>query len=239
MIPYQLVVFDMAGTTVQDDHVVENCFYEAAVQTGLEVSRARINAMHGIPKKIVIETLWDEYTGKDHPDYAANVKATFEAFTTILENHYRTNPVLPTEHALETFAWLKSEGVKIALNTGFYREVVDIILNRLGWDKGLDEHHRGGPDSIIDLSLTPGDTDGKGRPHPDMILKAMEILGIDNPANVVKIGDTPSDLLEGKSAGCGLTLGITSGSHTREELEVCENDGLIETLAELPAILQA
>jgi phosphonatase-like hydrolase len=237
MLPYQLVVFDMAGTTVQDNHEVEDCFYEAAVQTGLEATRSRINAMHGIPKKIVIETLWDEYIGKNHPEFDSKVEATFAAFKTILETHYLTHPVRPTIAAIETFAWLKSQGVKIALNTGFYREVVNIILQRLGWDHNLGENYIGNEDSIIDLSLTPSETGGKGRPHPDMILKAMQVFGIDDPKKVVKIGDTPSDLQEGKLAGVGLNLAVTSGSHTREELEVWENDGLMDSLAELPALM--
>ncbi|MEO1261034.1 MAG: HAD family hydrolase [Bacteroidota bacterium] len=226
----KLVIFDMAGTTVKDDQVVVNCFYEAANSTGLAATRHRINSMHGLPKKKVIQTLWEEMNGEGHPDNEKNIENTFRAFKEILENHYRTNPVVPTPGTLETFNWLKSEGVKIALNTGFYREVVDIILNKLGWDIGLDENYLGSENSLIDLSVTPSETNGIGRPHPDMIFRAMDLLNIKDPKNVVKIGDTPSDLREGIAAGCLLSLAVTNGSHDKEELELFYNDGLIPSM---------
>lgn len=237
MFPVQLAIFDMAGTTVQDNKVVENCFYDAAIQTGLEVTRARINAMHGMPKRLVIETFWQEMIGSAHPDFEGKVEMTFKKFRELLENQYITQPVLPTEGTLETFAWLRSKGVKIALTTGFYREVTNIILHRLDWDKGLDANYQGNGDSIIDLSLTPNET-GKGRPHPDMILKAMNLLGISDSKKVINIGDTPADLQSGRAAGCLLSLGITNGSHTREELMMYDNDGLIDSMLEFPAFVE-
>ena len=229
----KLVILDMAGTTVQDNREVEECFYQAAARTGLKADRQRINAMHGVPKRIVIETFWKEAIGEDHPDFSANVEQTFAVFREMLEEHYRTQPVVPTEGALALFVWLKARGIKIALNTGFYREVVNIILNRLGWDKGLDEHYIGHRNSVIDLSLTPTETGGKGRPGPDLVLRSMEIFGITDPKQVAKVGDTPSDLLEGKAAGIGLNLAVVNGSHTREELEIYENDGLLNNVGEL------
>lgn len=237
MFPIELVIFDMAGTTVEDKQDVENCFYDAAVRTGLDTTREKINAMHGMPKRFVIETLWAENIGNDHPAYEANVEKTFQLFRELLEERYRTQPVLPTEGALEIFAWLRSKGVKIALTTGFYREVTNIILNRLGWDTGLDEHYLGNGASVIDLSLTPTET-GKGRPHPDMILKAMEILGVSDSKKVINIGDTPADLQSGKAANVLLSLGVCNGSHTREELLQHENDGLLDSMKEFPAFVE-
>ena len=45
-------------------------------------------------------------------------------------------------------------------------------------------------------------------------------------------------LLKGKNAGCGLVIGMTQGSHTREELAAYPHDYLIATLTELPALLK-
>ena len=53
----ELVVFDMAGTTVQDHHEVEMCFIEAATKTGLTVSPERVLALQGYSKKYVFELL--------------------------------------------------------------------------------------------------------------------------------------------------------------------------------------
>lgn len=234
----QLVVFDMAGTTVRDQSEVENCFHRAAVESGLDASPQRIKDMQGLPKLIVVQTLWAEAIGEGHPDIADRVSNTYQLFRSILENHYRTAEVVPVPGTLETFAWLRSQGVKIALTTGFYRAVTDIILQRLGWDKGLDAGHMAHDDTaIIDLSLTPDET-GKGRPHPDMILMAMAKLGITDPQKVAKLGDTPSDLQAGHLAGVALNIGITSGTHTAEALSAHPHHLLLESVAGLPLALE-
>jgi len=234
----KLMVFDMAGTTVNDDNEVATCIYNAAIKTGLEPEQSRIQALQGLPKKKVFEILWKEKLGADHTDLPAAVANSYRLFQAILENHYRLNPVEPAEGAVDIFKWLRAQGIKIALTTGFYRKVADIILHKLTWDQGLDENHLGDELSFIDLSLTPDETE-RGRPHPDMILKAMQMLDIDDPLQVVKVGDTPSDLQAGKAAGCLLTLGVTNGSHSREQLLPHDNDGLLDNLAQLREFLPA
>lgn len=239
MIKIQLVVFDMAGTTVRDRNEVQECFFQAAKSTGLQAEAKRINSMMGWSKKRVFETLWQEQIGKEHSDYQSNVEASFLEFKTILEAHYQTALVEPTDGCLDLFAWLKSQEVKIALNTGFYREVTNIILQRLGWDQGLDDRYIGSPTSIIQASITPSEIYGnEGRPAPFMIQKAMYRLGITDPKQVITIGDTPSDVEAGLNAGCLLSLGITNGTHTEAEFAPYPNDGLIHSLAELKSTIE-
>jgi len=72
-----------------------------------------------------------------------------------------------------------------------------------------------------------------------MIRAAMAYFGIDNPKNVVKIGDTPVDLLEGRNADCLMSLAVTNGTHTFEQLSVFDNDGLLKSLRYLPEFLGA
>jgi phosphoglycolate phosphatase-like HAD superfamily hydrolase len=66
----------------------------------------------------------------------------------------------------------------------------------------------------------------------------MQLLGVSNPGEVINIGDTPSDLFSGKNAGCLLSLGVTNGTHTREQLSVIENDGLLSNISELKWIIE-
>ena len=239
MTKIKLMVLDMAGTTVRDKNEVEDCFLKAAKESNLKTTPQRVNDLQGIPKLIVINTLWEEYLGKDHPDFSVNVDKTFQSFKEILENHYLTQPILPAFKAEETLLWLRSKGIKIALTTGFYRKVTNIILNRLGWDKHLNEvyfNYTG--NAMIDLSLTPDETGGVGRPNPDMIFKAMEIFNIKDPQEVANIGDTPSDILSGNAAKCQFSLGVLNGTHTKESLEEYPNHGLLHSLAQLPEFLE-
>jgi len=233
-----LAVFDMAGTTVKDDNEVLKCFKLAAINNQLQATEARVNAMMGLPKRQVFEILWREQIGENDPDYAEKVEITYQEFKKILEDYYRQQTILPTEGCLELFQWLKTQGIKIALNTGFYREVTNIILDRLGWDIGLNSSYVGSETSVIQASVTPSEIyNNEGRPAPYMIQKAMYQLGITNPQEVICVGDTPSDLAAAKNAYCLMAIGITSGTHRETELAQYPHDRLIANLLEIKEII--
>ena len=70
-----------------------------------------------------------------------------------------------------------------------------------------------------------------------MIRELMRRLGVTRASRVVKVGDTPADLEEGKNAGCGRIVGVTSGTHSRQELAGSPHTHLIESIRDLPAVL--
>ncbi len=238
-LPLRLVVFDIAGTTVRDNNEVLHCFADACRREGIAAEASRLNALMGVSKLEVFKILWLEQlgTGAAPERIAEKAAHAFDTFRNILEDYYHNHPVEPTDGALEVFDWLHSRGIPIALNTGFYRSVTDIILGKLGWLQGLDERYIGGPDAVIQFSITSEEVP-QGRPAPHMIRRAMSVFGVDSPRQVVKVGDTPVDLAEGRNAGCALSLAVVNGSHPRAELEVLDNDGLLESLFDLPAILE-
>lgn len=237
MTPIELVVFDMAGTTVADHHEVERCFAEAAAQTGLLATDERILAMQGLAKRYVFETLWKEQLGNSQADITSRVDRSYATFREILQNHYITNGATPTVGCLETFAYLRERGIAIALTTGFYRTVTDIILDKLGWLANLNDERIGSKTSIIQVSLA-SDEVPRGRPYPDLIERAMALLNISNPKAVINIGDTPSDLLSGRAAGVALNLGVTNGTHAADQLDAHPHDFLLGSLAELPGVIE-
>jgi phosphonatase-like hydrolase len=190
--------------------------------------------MMGWSKKQVFQTLWQEQIGSDNPDYQAKVEDSFTKFKHVLEEHYKTQTVEPTEGCLEVFNWLKNQQIKIALNTGFYRRVTNIILQRLNWNQGLNNEYIGSQESIIQASVTPSEIyNNEGRPAPFMIQKAMYKLGVKDPKTVITIGDTPADIEAGTNAGCLYSFGVTNGTHTKEQLAQYPNDGLLSSLLEL------
>ena len=237
MLP-QLVIFDMAGTTVTDRHEVERCFAQAAAESGLRATPERILAVQGMAKRHVFDLLWREQLGKDALDIDARVDESYTMFKTILEHHYETQPVTPTDGCLEVFAWLGERSIPIALTTGFYRTVTNLILNRLDWHVDSTGYYIADDQMVIQASIASDEVPG-GRPAPDMIRLAMQRLGITDPKKVVNIGDTPSDLLSGKAAGVGLNLGVTNGTHSEAQLRGYPHDLLIGSLAELPEFLSS
>ena len=221
----ELAVFDMAGTTVKDADGVNGCFRAVLADAGLEVSAAAVNAVMGLPKPEAIRRLIDQSALRDR--LAGKVEAIYRAFVARMIRFYKTDPVVSeVPGTSETFAVFKEAGIRVALNTGFGRDIAQVIIDRLGWEKN----------HLIDASVT-SDEVAHGRPQPDMIENLKIRLRVSDRRKIAKIGDTPVDLAEGYNAGCGWLIGVTSGTHTRAQLAMCPHTHLITSVAELPEVL--
>ncbi len=222
----ELVVFDMAGTTVRDEDAVNICLREALARH-IAASRDEVNAVMGLPKPTAIRLLLEGKLRGKEPVPATLVSTIYDDFLARMLRHYReAASIEPMPHALDTFWQLKEAGVHIALDSGFSRPIVDAILERLGWNEG----------GLLDATVASDEVQ-RGRPHADLVLRAMELTGVRDPQRVAKVGDTPSDLQEGTAAGCRLVIGVANGSHTREQLISNPHTHLIASLQELPPLV--
>jgi len=70
-----------------------------------------------------------------------------------------------------------------------------------------------------------------------MILTALLRLRIDDVAQIAVVGDTTSDLLAGTRSGASMVIGVLTGAHSREELARAPHTHLIDSVADLPALL--
>jgi phosphonatase-like hydrolase len=226
-----LVMFDMSGTTIKDYNEVMDCFLEAAEFTGIVTNPVQINTMMGWSKIDVFRELWkSQMSGADQTAIETESQKSFQLFCQVLEQWYATHDIEPSEGTIDTFQWLRDHHIKIALGTGFYRKVTDIILKKLGWMDGLDDNYINMGNAVIDFSISSDQVDA-GRPHAAMIHKTMSVFGIENALEIIKIGDTPSDLQEGRNAHCFRTFGITNGTHSHDELSKFPSDGLFPNMA--------
>jgi phosphonatase-like hydrolase len=174
-----------------------------------------------------VSMLLDQFAAaafKDNPDMAAGIHDRFTQ--NMVEFYTRDEQLAPLPFAEELFSILQGQHIKVALNTGFTRVITDVILRRLNWMRS----------PLIDATVT-SDEVPEGRPQPYMIEKIMGQFGISDPAEVVKVGDTEVDIREGRNAGCGLVIGVTTGAYTREQLSNFSPDKIIDSLSELPALI--
>ncbi|MEO1656032.1 MAG: HAD hydrolase-like protein, partial [Bacteroidota bacterium] len=138
---------------------------------------------------------------------------------------YKSDPLVKeADGASKLFDLLRENDIKVALSTGFSRPITDTIITRLGWEKK------------IDFSVS-SDEVPRGRPFPDMIKRLMDEARILDPEEVMKVGDTLSDIREGQIAGCGFTIGISTGSYQRYELKAADPHRVIDHLMDIPPIL--
>jgi len=72
------------------------------------------------------------------------------------------------------------------------------------------------------------------KPSPGMLLAACRQLGVD-PANLLYVGDSPSDIAAARSAGCHV-VAVTYGYGDYDVLAAARPDGLLGTLEKITAI---
>lgn len=215
-----MVVFDMAGTTINENNLVYKTLMKAINNSGFNFSLNQVLEQGaGKEKKHAIRSVLKTFASI----YDENLTSTiYEEFITNLADVYEQEEILPQPNAVEIFKQLKKRNVISVLNTGYDRKTASSILAKLGWKEGVD----------FDALVTASDV-GKNRPDPDMINFAMKQFNITDSQSVAKVGDSTIDIKEGQNAGCGLSIGITTGAHTITQLKTANPDQVIDNLLEL------
>jgi len=210
-----LVIFDMAGTTIEDRGQVPEAFASTLAANGLTISADEIMRVRGASKRQAIRNLLPPAT----VDQAERI---YNEFRRTLANSYMNGGVKCVAGADAVISRLRQRGIKVALTTGFDRDIATLLLSSLGWT-------RGSVDAVI-----CGDDVDNGRPAPDMIVLAMKLTGIVDPLRVANVGDTTLDLESAARAGVRWNVGVMSGAHPRDALERAPHTHIIESVADLP-----
>lgn len=220
----KMVVFDMAGTTVDENNVVYKTLRQAINEKGYNFTLDQVLAEGAGKEKLqAVKSILSAYANVTDENVANEI---FSRFLVLLEEAYNTLDVLPQPNANELFKALKERDILIVLNTGYNRETAEKLVAKLGWEIGAD----------IDELVTATDVQ-QNRPNPDMIWYAMKEFRITDAAEVVKVGDSIIDIEEGQNAGCKYSVGITTGAHTYEQLQTAKPDYIINNLMELLPIV--
>jgi phosphonatase-like hydrolase len=227
MLPIELVVFDLAGTTIKDDGSIAIAFQHAMAKFGYHIPSEEVYPLMGYHKPLAIQMLLEKFEPDAEKITTDFIREIHHRFQREMIRYYESVPELsPLPFAENIFIKLHAAGVKVGLNTGFSRAIADTIMNRLKWLQN------GMADYIVASNEVPA-----GRPHPYMIEHIMKEAGIIDHRKVIKVGDTEVDVMEGKNAGCLLSIAVTTGAFTRESLMPYAPDYIIDSLAELEPIL--
>ncbi|WP_121357617.1 HAD hydrolase-like protein [Flavisolibacter nicotianae] len=223
----ELIVFDIAGTTVKDTGAIALAFQTALREFGYHIPLEQINPLMGYKKTEAIKKMLEVYEGDKVRITDEFVNTIHQRFLESMVEYYQTTKDLQSlPHAENVFHSLKERNIKVGLNTGFSKEITEVIVERLGWVKK----------GLVDYVVSSNEVEA-GRPHPFMIRNMMQKAGIIEPKKVVKVGDTEVDVNEGKNADCLYSIGVTTGAFKREELEPYEPSFIIDDLSELLRIV--
>lgn len=217
----ELLVLDMAGTTVLDDGVVEQAFQRAAERTGVADRMPWEEALDHV-RVTMGQSKIDVFTHLSGGDREAAERAT-AAFEGAYAEIVAEQGVSEIPGAGDTIRALKDAGLAVALTTGFAPVTRDALLDGLGWR------------DLVDLALSPVDA-GRGRPAPDLVLTALLRTGASSVHAVAVAGDTTSDVQSGRRAGAGFVAGVLSGAHGFDALSAAGADAVIADVTALPGV---
>ncbi|MEI7550187.1 MAG: HAD hydrolase-like protein [Actinomycetes bacterium] len=205
-----LVVFDVAGTTAKDEGLVVEAFGraiksqdEAYSQTELDEKVEYVRATMGQRKIDVFMHLYN--------DDVVRATQAHDDFVSSYIQLIHEGRLEEFDGISDLFVSLRADGITVAITTGFPREILDPIIEVLEWREK------------IDISVAASEV-AQGRPAPDMINRCIEIaeksLNIVITADQVGVvGDTESDMRSAVAAGALYAIGVTTGEHSREQLE--------------------
>ncbi|PRB64002.1 HAD family hydrolase [Microbacterium sp. MYb45] len=220
--PLELVVLDMAGTTVLDDGVVEQAFQRAAERTGVADRMPWAEALDYV-RVTMGQSKIDVFTHLASGDRAAAERAT-AAFEGAYAEIVTEQGVSEIPGAAAAIQGLKDAGLTVVLTTGFAPVTRDALIDGLGWQ------------DLIDLVLSPVDA-GRGRPAPDLVLTALLRTQTSSVRAVAVAGDTVSDVESGRRAGAGFVAGVLTGAHDRPALSAAGADAVLSDVTALRGAL--
>lgn len=204
---YDGIIFDWAGTTVDYGCFAPvKAFINGFEAFGITPNLEEVRKPMGMLKKDHIRTmfemdritnLWKEIHNKDWNEYDVDkvYKISEEQILNIVGEYSSPKP-----YVIETIEKVREMGLKIGSTTGYTDEMMAIVTKKAN-EYGYKPDCWFGPNSVNNF----------GRPYPYMIFKNMYELGLKDVSRVIKVGDTISDILEGKNAGV-VTVGVIEGS---------------------------
>lgn len=254
-LPYDLVIFDWAGTMVDFGcRAPVAALISAFARRGVDLDEPAVRADMGKAKADHVRALlarpevaaaWVKAQGAAATD--ADVTALMADLEPLMRDAAAgASALIPG--AAATVAELRGMGIKIASSTGYTRQMMGPVLARAA-EQGY------APDHLLCSGETPA-----GRPAPLMIYKACADLGVWPLSRVVKVDDSEAGVAEGRNAGCfsvglaasGNGLGLSLEAYealsqadrearlepVRASLTAAGADLVIDTVAELVSALR-
>jgi phosphonatase-like hydrolase len=216
----RLACVDMAGTIMNDDGLVLEAFRAALTAAGVQgpdfvPAMEYAHETMGLSKSVVFKHLLSD---------DGLVTAALAEFDTAINAAIKDGRVKEIPGATDAMEALRAAGTKVCLTTGFTADVQRAVIEHLGWQ------------DVASFFIAPSET-VRGRPFPDMVLKAALQAQVDDIREVAVVGDTANDLWSGHRAGASVVAGVLTGSHNRQELEAAPHTHILASIVDFPGLV--
>lgn len=175
------IIFDMDGVLIDSERQSNEGWLWAAGQLGVDMPMWLIDSFKGAPAELCCKFFDDYYKGVI--DY-------WEAKELRTQHVYKIRETegIPVKKGVkDIFEYIRNNGLKCAVATSTRRESAEKTLHEIGvWDY-LD-------------AVVYGDKVERGKPEPDIFLRAAKAIGV-NPSEAVVVEDSINGIKAGYAAG--------------------------------------
>jgi beta-phosphoglucomutase family hydrolase len=207
----QCVIFDMDGVIIDSEPIHQECEKRIFSLLRITVSDEEHNALIGATD----ETMWSGL-GKRH-NLPLSVEEAIRLKKSIyLEYLMRETSVEPLPGVVQLIVNLNKHGFLLAVASSSPHEQIDFILKKFELKRYF-------------YAIVSGEDVGAGKPHPEIFLKAADMLGVTSDSCVV-IEDSHNGVTAAKRAGMKC-IGFMNPNSGNQDLS--KADKLIHSFREL------
>ena len=219
----KLVIFDMAGTIINEGGIIYDAIYKTLDNMGYNPSKSDKESWYGRDKKEVLrKCIEKKHRSKVDIDLLTQ-KAEKNLIQELENMYFKKDNISLMPNTMNVINEIRFNNINVALNTGYPKEMQEKILDHFNLRSNIDAY-------------ISSDQVGIGRPFPYMIYNLMEQCNVYDPKVVVKVGDTKNDILEGKNANIGLTIAVLSGAGNMEDFSKHANF-IVKDISVVPDLL--
>jgi len=216
--PLQLAIFDCDGTLVDSQHSIISVMNETCkIYEINEISRESIRRIVGLPLEIAMSQLFENHTHIDHDEMAETFRKIFRKLR--LQGDVQ-EPLYPG--TVEALDQIEQDGLLLGVATGKAMRGLIPTLETHGLSKRFTTLQT--PDNAM------------GKPHPEMVHKALSETGV-HAQNAVVIGDTTFDIHMASNANVK-SIGVAWGYHDTDELIKAGAQCVVKSYSELPQAIK-
>lgn len=175
------VIFDMDGLMIDSERITYEGYIEVCAKLGYEMTREFYVTLLGKPRNGIYSN-FREHFGADVP-----IESIIDDVHKYMAHRFETEGVPKKPGLIELLIYLKENGYQTMVATSSTRKRVDRILEIADIVRYFD-------------GVVCGDEVERGKPEPDIFLKACEKIGID-PEYAVVLEDSESGLHGAMRAG--------------------------------------
>ncbi len=221
--PLSAVLFDLDGTLLDTVADIALALNRAIAEYGWpELAESNVRGMIGRGSPILIErAAASQRRTLDDVTRAAMVDRFFHYYGELEEaNEDRARPYTG---AAEVLRAVHEAGLHTAVVTNKQHRFAEALLKRLGLEPWIDK-------------VVGGDTCERRKPDPQPLLFACESLHV--PASeALMVGDSVNDVQAARAAGIPIVC-VSYGYNEGRAPHTLNCDALLDSLAELPALLE-